>query len=86
MKAIGYVRVSTEEQAKEGISLENQKDRIRGYSKYEESEISDIVINILRGLILEKNSVNIYKASGATRKGSATERGDAAVPDSVKTG
>ena len=31
MKAIGYVRVSTEEQAREGISLENQKVKIQTY-------------------------------------------------------
>ena len=29
IKAIGYVRVSTEEQAREGISIEAQEDRIR---------------------------------------------------------
>ena len=28
MKAVGYVRVSTEEQAKEGVSLDNQRKRI----------------------------------------------------------
>jgi DNA invertase Pin-like site-specific DNA recombinase len=31
MKAIGYVRVSTEEQAKHGASLDAQAERIRGY-------------------------------------------------------
>ena len=31
MKAIGYIRVSTEEQAKEGISLDNQASRIKAY-------------------------------------------------------
>ena len=29
MKAIGYIRVSTEEQAKEGISLDNQTSKIK---------------------------------------------------------
>ena len=29
--AAGYVRVSTEEQAREGISLENQKAKIKAY-------------------------------------------------------
>lgn len=33
MKAIGYIRVSTEEQVKEGISLETQEDRICTYAK-----------------------------------------------------
>ncbi|MCK5643237.1 MAG: recombinase family protein [Gammaproteobacteria bacterium] len=33
MKAIGYVRVSTEEQAEEGVSLAAQEERIRAYAK-----------------------------------------------------
>ena len=31
MKAIGYIRVSTQEQAKEGISVDNQEAKIRAY-------------------------------------------------------
>ena len=31
MKAIGYVRVSTEEQAKEGINLDSQEAKIKAY-------------------------------------------------------
>ncbi|GAJ17632.1 unnamed protein product, partial [marine sediment metagenome] len=31
-KAIGYCRVSTEEQAKEGISLEHQEAKIKQYA------------------------------------------------------
>jgi len=30
-KAVGYVRVSTKEQARDGLSLEVQRERIRGY-------------------------------------------------------
>ena len=29
MKAIGYIRVSTQEQAREGINLDAQEDKIR---------------------------------------------------------
>lgn len=32
MKAIGYIRVSTEEQAREGISLEAQEEKIKKYA------------------------------------------------------
>lgn len=32
MRAVGYIRVSTEEQAKEGISLDTQKDRISAFA------------------------------------------------------
>lgn len=31
MKAVGYIRVSTEEQAKDGISLDNQRKRIEAF-------------------------------------------------------
>ena len=31
MKAIGYIRVSTEEQAREGVSLDNQRKRIEAF-------------------------------------------------------
>lgn len=34
MKAISYVRVSTDDQAKNGVSLENQAERIRAYCRY----------------------------------------------------
>ena len=43
MKAIGYIRVSTEEQAKEGVSLDNQVERIQGYCQYRELELTDIL-------------------------------------------
>ncbi len=43
MKAIAYIRVSTEEQAKEGVSLENQKTRIRAFCEAKEWELTEIV-------------------------------------------
>jgi DNA invertase Pin-like site-specific DNA recombinase len=43
MKAIGYVRVSTEEQAREGISLENQKVKIRIYCDLHNFELEKII-------------------------------------------
>lgn len=42
MKVIGYVRVSTAEQAQEGISLEAQADKIRAWAKA--NEATDVVI------------------------------------------
>jgi DNA invertase Pin-like site-specific DNA recombinase len=36
MRAAGYVRVSTDEQAREGCSLDNQEARIRAYSESQE--------------------------------------------------
>jgi len=43
VKAIGYIRVSTDEQAKEGISLEDQEQKIRDYCKLKDFEILEII-------------------------------------------
>jgi site-specific DNA recombinase len=43
MKAIGYVRVSTEEQAREGISLVNQKVKIHAYCELHNFELETII-------------------------------------------
>ncbi len=43
MKAIGYVRVSTEEQARGGISLDMQRAKIEAYALLEEMELVEIV-------------------------------------------
>ncbi len=42
-KAIGYVRVSTTEQATEGISLENQKAKITAYCALNDMELVGII-------------------------------------------
>ncbi|MCK4485616.1 MAG: recombinase family protein [Desulfobacterales bacterium] len=43
MKAIGYIRVSTEDQAKEGVSLDNQEAKIRTYADLKDLELVEIV-------------------------------------------
>ena len=43
MKAIGYVRVSTEEQAREGVSLENQTARIQSYCQYKGFPLAQLI-------------------------------------------
>jgi len=43
VNAIGYIRVSTEEQAREGVSLENQKARIEQYCVYRNLALTDII-------------------------------------------
>ncbi|MEW6351583.1 MAG: recombinase family protein [Thermodesulfobacteriota bacterium] len=43
MKAVGYIRVSTEEQAREGISLDMQRVKIHTYVELEELEFVDII-------------------------------------------
>lgn len=42
MRAIGYVRVSTEEQARYGISLDAQRAKIRAYAELEDMELIGI--------------------------------------------
>lgn len=43
MKAIGYIRVSTEQQAAEGISLDNQRQRIEAYCSYRSFDLAEII-------------------------------------------
>ena len=45
IKAIGYVRVSTEEQAREGISIEAQSDKLRQYAELYDIELVDIIVD-----------------------------------------
>lgn len=43
MKAIGYIRVSTQEQANSGLSLESQRQRIEDYCKLRDLELVEIL-------------------------------------------
>ena len=43
MKAVGYVRVSTDEQAREGVSLEAQRSKIKAYAELKEMELVEII-------------------------------------------
>jgi site-specific DNA recombinase len=43
MPAIGYVRVSTEDQAKEGVSLDNQKSKIKAYCLLKDLELREVI-------------------------------------------
>jgi DNA invertase Pin-like site-specific DNA recombinase len=45
MKAIGYVRVSTEKQAEHGVSLEAQSEKIRAMAVVQGAELSDIIVD-----------------------------------------
>jgi len=84
MKAVGYIRVSTEEQAKEGISLDNQASKIKAYCDSQDWELvkvfsdegfsgKDMKREGLRKLLsfLEADHVNVvvvYKTDRLTRK------------------
>ena len=43
MAAVGYVRVSTEDQAKEGVSLDNQKSKIMAYCQLKDLELREVI-------------------------------------------
>jgi len=43
MKTIGYVRVSTDEQAQSGLSLSNQKSKIVGLAEVHDYEIGELI-------------------------------------------
>jgi len=45
MKAIGYVRVSTDRQADRGVSLEVQKERVRAMATVQDFELMDIIVD-----------------------------------------
>ena len=83
MKVIGYVRVSTEEQAREGVSLEAQKYRITAWTEAldgellfiaEDAGISGKLIRNREGLreaieaaCIEKAALGIYSLSRLSR-------------------
>ncbi len=43
MKAIGYIRVSTEDQAREGVSLDNQRAKIRSYCELKDLDLMETI-------------------------------------------
>lgn len=43
MKAVGYIRVSTEEQASEGVSLAAQAEKIRAYASLKSLTLTEII-------------------------------------------
>ena len=45
MKCIGYVRVSTEEQSREGVSIEAQIAKLKAYAALYEIELVDIIVD-----------------------------------------
>ena len=45
MQAIGYVRVSTDRQAEQGVSLEAQEAKIRAMATVQSSELLDVIVD-----------------------------------------
>jgi len=84
MKAIGYIRVSTQEQAREGVSLEAQEDKIRKYADLHNLNLTEVIRDEGKSgkdlnregvqkviSLCEKRKVNhliVYKMDRLTRK------------------
>jgi len=43
MRAVGYIRVFTEEQTREEVSLETQEDKIKKYADLHNLELMDVI-------------------------------------------
>jgi site-specific DNA recombinase len=43
MKAVGYIRVSTEDQAREGVSLGNQEAKIKAYASLNDLDLVEVI-------------------------------------------
>lgn len=70
IKAIGYCRVSTEEQAREGISLVNQHEKIKAYALLKDIELVEIITDA--GISAKNmNRPGIQKALGMLQDGTA---------------
>jgi site-specific DNA recombinase len=83
MKAIGYIRVSTEDQAREGVSLDNQAEKIKAYAIVKDLDLLDVIVDAgisakdldregmqrVLGLLQDKKAeaVIVYKLDRLTR-------------------
>lgn len=71
MKAIGYIRVSTEEQAREGVSLDTQRARIIAWCQSRGYQLGGIYSDEGISGFKMKNRPGIQKALRAVKKGDA---------------
>ena len=77
MKAVGYIRVSTEEQATKGVSLDAQKKKIMAYAGLYDIELVDIIIDA-------GQSAKNLKRDGLKRVLAMLDNGDCAAMVVVK--
>jgi site-specific DNA recombinase len=71
MKAIGYIRVSTEQQAGEGVSLEAQRAKIEAWCLANDCELAGVHVDAgISGKSMEKRQ-GLQKALAETGKGMA---------------
>jgi site-specific DNA recombinase len=67
-KAIGYIRVSTERQAKEGVSLDAQREKIKQWCAYNDCELVQIFVDEGISGYTMKRRPGLLKALAAVQK------------------
>ena len=77
--AIGYIRVSTEGQAREGVSLDAQRDRIEAYARAKGLDLTEVLVDeglsgktIDRPALRPSLSAAAPAPSGTSSSGSST--------------
>ena len=71
MKAIGYIRVSTEQQAGEGVSLEAQRAKIEAWCLANDCELAEVFVDAgISGKSMKKRQ-GLQKALASAGKGMA---------------
>ena len=76
-KAVGYVRVSSEQQANEGVSLDAQRHKLRAYCKVMDIDLIDVIAD-------EGYSASTLKRPGLQAALAMLRRGDASMLVIVK--
>lgn len=71
MKAIGYIRVSTDQQADQGVSLEAQEAKIRAYCLLNDLELLDVYVDAGLSGKRADNRPALQQALQAVGKGAA---------------
>lgn len=71
MKAVGYIRVSTEQQAGEGVSLEAQRAKIENWCRANDCELAEVFVDAgISGKSMEKRQ-GLQKALASAGNGMA---------------
>lgn len=70
-KAIGYIRVSTEQQSEKGVSLEAQQAKIESWCKANDYELADVLVDAGISGKSMKNRPGLLKALGMVKKDTA---------------
>ena len=69
LRVIGYTRVSTLEQSREGVSLDNQEHKIRAYADLKDMELVEMIVEEGKsGKTMNRPEGRIRTFEGKTRQ------------------